>query len=102
MQKKRYPFEFSTEASINLSDDAELLAELRAANFFLIFVGIESPDTETLILARKTKHTAQPAGEHPQDLSRRHVCRGGVHRWFRQRARQRRRGHDRVHRGYRH
>ena len=40
-----YPFEFSTEASINLADDAALLALMREANFFVVFVGIESPDT---------------------------------------------------------
>ena len=39
--KNSFPFEFSTEASINLADDSELLSALAAANFFGIFVGIE-------------------------------------------------------------
>jgi radical SAM superfamily enzyme YgiQ (UPF0313 family) len=52
-----YPFWFSTEASINLADDAELLRMMRAANFFLIFVGIESPDTSTLISMQKKQNT---------------------------------------------
>jgi hypothetical protein len=52
-----YPFRFSTEASMNLADDAELLAMLRDANFFTIFVGIESPDTETLISMQKKQNT---------------------------------------------
>ncbi len=52
-----YPFEFSTEASINLSDDAKLLELMRQANFFAVFVGIESPDPETLVLARKKQNT---------------------------------------------
>src|SRR5215813_9069682 len=52
-----FPFEFSTEASINLADDAELLRMLREANFFVIFVGIESPDTDTLILTQKKQNT---------------------------------------------
>ena len=52
-----YPFEFSTEASINLADDAELLELLRQANFFLIFIGIESPDPETLRLMQKKQNT---------------------------------------------
>jgi hypothetical protein len=55
--EKRFPFEFSTEASINLADDPELLSALAAANFFAIFVGIESPDTDTLILMRKKQNT---------------------------------------------
>jgi hypothetical protein len=52
-----YPFEFSTEASLNLADDDELLTLLKRASFFLIFVGIESPDTETLIAMRKKQNT---------------------------------------------
>lgn len=52
-----YPFEFSTEASINLADDAELLDMLRAANFFAVFVGIESPDPETLRQMQKKQNT---------------------------------------------
>jgi len=57
-QKERgYPFEFSTEASINLADDDALLALMREANFFTIFVGIESPDTDTLVAMQKKQNT---------------------------------------------
>ena len=56
-QRHGYPFEFSTEASINLADDTELLDLLRQANFFLIFIGIESPDPETLRLMQKKQNT---------------------------------------------
>ena len=57
-QKKRgYPFEFSTEASINIADDDALLALMREANFFTIFVGIESPDTDTLVSMQKKQNT---------------------------------------------
>ena len=52
-----YPFEFSTEASINLADDQALLALMRAANFFAIFVGIESPDADTLVSMQKKQNT---------------------------------------------
>jgi len=53
----RFPFEFTTEASVNLSDDDELLGMMRDANFFGIFVGIESPDPETLVLMQKKQNT---------------------------------------------
>jgi radical SAM superfamily enzyme YgiQ (UPF0313 family) len=53
----RYPFEFSTEASMNLADDAQLLTMLREANFFGVFMGIESPDTETLVSTQKKQNT---------------------------------------------
>ena len=57
-QKERgYPFEFSTEASINLADDDGLLALMREANFFTVFIGIESPDTDTLISTQKKQNT---------------------------------------------
>jgi radical SAM superfamily enzyme YgiQ (UPF0313 family) len=52
-----YPFEFTTEASLNLADDTELLQMLRRTNFFAIFVGIESPDEETLAAMRKKQNT---------------------------------------------
>lgn len=57
MNGKDFPFEFSTEASINLADDAELLRALKETNFFAIFVGIESPDTDTLVMTQKKQNT---------------------------------------------
>jgi radical SAM superfamily enzyme YgiQ (UPF0313 family) len=58
-----YPFEFSTEASINLSDDHDLLELMRKANFFAVFVGIESPDPETLVHAKKKQNTRRNIAE---------------------------------------
>ena len=58
-----YPFEFSTEASINLSDDDELMAMLKDANFWLVFIGIESPDPETLVQMRKKQNTKRNLAE---------------------------------------
>src|SRR5271169_1762460 len=57
IERYDYPFEFTTEASLNLADDGDLLAMLKRSNFFAIFVGIESPDTETLIAMRKKQNT---------------------------------------------
>ena len=56
-QERGYPFKFGTEASINLADDDALLALMRDANFVSVFVGIESPDTETLVSAQKKQNT---------------------------------------------
>ena len=56
-KERKYPFEFSTEASMNLADDTELLQLLKASNFFTIFVGIESPDEATLIATSKKQNT---------------------------------------------
>src|SRR4029077_3305337 len=63
-QKERgYPFEFMTEASINLADDDALLALMREANFFIVFVGIESPDTDTLVSMQKKQNTRRSLAE---------------------------------------
>ena len=48
LEEHDYPFEFTTEASLNLADDPELLQLMNEANFIGVFVGIESPDPETL------------------------------------------------------
>ncbi|GEO99408.1 B12-binding domain-containing radical SAM protein [Methylobacterium haplocladii] len=52
-----YPFKFSTEASLNLADDPELLRLMRRAYFFAVFVGIESPDEDTLKQTQKKQNT---------------------------------------------
>ncbi|MGA2942770.1 MAG: B12-binding domain-containing radical SAM protein [Xanthobacteraceae bacterium] len=62
-EERDYPFEFSTEASLNLADDDQLIGMLKKANFFVIFMGIESPDTETLIAMRKKQNTRRSISE---------------------------------------
>jgi hypothetical protein len=57
LEWRRHPFEFTTEATINLADDAHLLQLMKETNFFAIFVGIESPDTDTLIHMQKRQNT---------------------------------------------
>ncbi len=52
-----YPFEFTTEASLNLADDPEFLKLMTQANFIGVFVGIESPDPATLVAMRKKQNT---------------------------------------------
>jgi hypothetical protein len=63
MGQANFPFEFSTEASINLADDADLLRAMSETNFFAIFVGIESPDTDTLVMAQKKQNTRRSLQE---------------------------------------
>ncbi|HEY6863517.1 MAG TPA: radical SAM protein [Burkholderiales bacterium] len=54
-----HPFNFGTEVSLNLAQDAELLALFRAAGFTWVFTGIESPDPETLKATRKIQNTKE-------------------------------------------
>jgi radical SAM superfamily enzyme YgiQ (UPF0313 family) len=51
------PFEFHTEASVNLADDNALLDAMRRAGFNRVFLGIETPVEESLKEARKTQNT---------------------------------------------
>jgi radical SAM superfamily enzyme YgiQ (UPF0313 family) len=48
MKKRRYPFSFITEVSINLADDEELIALMTQTGFDEVFVGIETPDDSSL------------------------------------------------------
>ena len=63
LEEHDYPFEFSTEASINLADDDEMLQAMKDANFFAVFVGIESPDPDTLVQMRKKQNTKRNIAE---------------------------------------
>jgi radical SAM superfamily enzyme YgiQ (UPF0313 family) len=63
LEEHDYPFEFTTEASLNLADDAELLRLMSEANFVGVFTGIESPDPDTLNAMRKKQNTRRNIAE---------------------------------------
>jgi radical SAM superfamily enzyme YgiQ (UPF0313 family) len=54
------PFDFITQASVNLGQDIPLIDLLAAANFSYVFVGIESPDEDVLTAARKHQNVRNP------------------------------------------
>ena len=51
--KRQSPFFFYTEASMDLAQRPELIAAMVKANFFYVFLGIESPSKESLSEAKK-------------------------------------------------
>jgi hypothetical protein len=51
-----HPFYYSTEASINLARDNELLGLMQECDFRYVFVGIESPDEDVLTEAHKAQN----------------------------------------------
>jgi radical SAM superfamily enzyme YgiQ (UPF0313 family) len=53
MKQRRYPSTFLTETSINLADDEELMRLMVKANFKRVFVGIETPNEESLVECNK-------------------------------------------------
>ena len=47
-KEKKYPFSFTTQVSINLADDKELIRLMANAYFTSVFIGIETPNAESL------------------------------------------------------
>jgi radical SAM superfamily enzyme YgiQ (UPF0313 family) len=62
-REHKYPFYFSTEASVNLADDEELLQLMSDVDFRYVFLGIETPENETLALNQKNQNVNRPVGE---------------------------------------
>jgi radical SAM superfamily enzyme YgiQ (UPF0313 family) len=60
MEKHNYPLRLTTEASIDLADDAELLELMYHANFRSVFIGIETPRMDSL---RETKKFQNVRGD---------------------------------------
>ena len=56
MEKRKNPFYLNTEASINLADDEELMQLMAKAGFEAVFVGIESPNEESLVECNKNQN----------------------------------------------
>lgn len=59
-KKRRFPFFFSTEASMNLADDKKLLELMRNVEFRYVFMGIETPDPTLLLATQKSQNTMHP------------------------------------------
>jgi len=53
MKVRKYPFSLFTEASINLADDEELMQLMVEAGFNRVFIGIETPNEESLAECNK-------------------------------------------------
>ncbi len=56
MNQNKYPFGFITEATINLSDDTELMELMVDAGFSKVFVGIETPEESSLKECNKVQN----------------------------------------------
>jgi len=62
-KERHYPFYFTTEASVNLADDDELLLLMKEVDFRYVFLGIETPENDTLALNQKTQNVNRPVEE---------------------------------------
>jgi len=59
MEAHRYPFTFSTQLSVDLADDDELMQLMIKAGFLTVFVGIESPNEASLYECAKKQNVGR-------------------------------------------
>lgn len=56
-RKHQFPFSLLTEVSVNLAGDEELMQLMSAANFFKVFMGLETPNHDSLVECGKKQNT---------------------------------------------
>jgi radical SAM superfamily enzyme YgiQ (UPF0313 family) len=59
MDKRKHPFSFNTQTSIDLVDDEELMTMMTGAGFSSVFIGIESPNESSLTECNKMQNTGR-------------------------------------------
>lgn len=62
-QTHEFPFTLLTEVSANLARDEELMQLMSAANFFKVFLGLETPNQESLLECDKRQNTVSNLAE---------------------------------------
>lgn len=70
MAEHKYPFAFNTEASVDLSQDQEMLDLMVECNFNAVFLGIETPDEESLQMTKKFQNTRNSLVESVQAITK--------------------------------
>lgn len=70
MVAHQYPFSFATEASVDLAKDQELMDMMVACNFGAVFLGIETPDEESLSLTQKFQNTRDSLSDSVHAITR--------------------------------
>ncbi|MBI5572279.1 MAG: B12-binding domain-containing radical SAM protein [Desulfomonile tiedjei] len=70
MEERGYPFAFYTQASVNLAADDELLELITRAGFYRVFLGIETPDKESLELVSKHQNVGVDLDEVCEKINR--------------------------------
>ncbi|HCQ21925.1 MAG: radical SAM protein [Aphanizomenon flos-aquae LD13] len=63
MEEHQYPFNFDTEASIDLAQDVEMMELMVDCGFKAVFLGIETPDEDSLQLTKKFQNTRSSLAE---------------------------------------
>ena len=69
-EEHQYPFRFNTEASIDLAADEEMMRLMVECNFDAVFLGIETPDEDSLQMTKKFQNTRSSLTESVQTIMR--------------------------------
>jgi radical SAM superfamily enzyme YgiQ (UPF0313 family) len=70
MAEHKYPFRFDTEASVDLAQDAEMLELMVECGFSAVFLGIETPDEDSLQMTKKFQNTRNSLTEAVQTITK--------------------------------
>jgi radical SAM superfamily enzyme YgiQ (UPF0313 family) len=70
MEARDYPFSFATEASVDLAQDQDIMDLMVACNFGAVFLGIETPDEQSLKLTLKSQNMRDPLHESVMQIAR--------------------------------
>ncbi|WP_414551325.1 B12-binding domain-containing radical SAM protein [Anabaena sp. CCY 0017] len=68
MEEHQYPFRFDTEASVDLAQDPEMLELMVESGFSAVFLGIETPDEDSLQLTKKFQNTRSSLADAVQTI----------------------------------
>jgi len=69
-RRRRVAVQFTTEASLNLADEPELLALMAEAGFKKVFVGLETPQLESLVECAKVQNVRRDMLEAVRTIQR--------------------------------
>jgi len=74
LKSRGEPFNFLTQASVNLGQDMEMIHLMTEANLGKVFIGIESPDDQVLETSRKYHNIKNPLVESLNNLKKNGVA----------------------------
>ena len=77
-ERNGYPLAMLTQATLDMADDPELMRLMVAANFVVVFIGVESPNPESL---RETGKMHNLRTEEPLTAKLRRIQRAGFVTW---------------------
>ena len=70
VEARRYPFDFYTQASLNLARHEHLMDLMLRAGFYAVFLGVETTDEESLRRSGKTQNLVVHADEACEKINR--------------------------------